>query len=76
MNGIIPLISHDEHSLYKELVKRKMALLIKTPQDLDKLKNLSNKEIQTYRDNIYNNRELFTFEPVGNMILKEFQFCE
>ena len=76
MNGIIPLISHDEHSLYKELIKRKMAFLIKSPQDLVNLKNLSNKEIQTYRDNIFNNRELFTFEPVGNMLLKEFQFCE
>ena len=71
MNGIIPLISHAEHNVYKEMLKNKMAILIKTPEDINKVLNMSNEEIQEYRDNIYKNRALFTFDHVGEMILNE-----
>ena len=69
MNGIIPLISHTEHNVYKEMVKRKMAILIKKPEDVSAALKLSDQEIQTYRDNIYKNRVLFTFDHVGEMLL-------
>ena len=72
MNGIIPLISNTQNSYYKQMLEKKMAILIKTPKDLEKVLKMSRKEIQKYRDNIYNNRYMFTFETVGNMIMNEF----
>ncbi len=73
MNGIIPLISHTEHNVYKEMVNKKMAILIKKPEDILNVLNMSNEEIQEYRDNIYKNRDLFTFDHVGEMIIKELE---
>jgi len=75
MNGIIPLISNTQNSYYKQMLEKKMAILIKTPKDLEKILKMSRKEIQKYRDNIYNNRYMFTFETVGNMIMNEFGDC-
>ena len=73
MNGIIPLISHTEHNVYKEMVNKKMAILIKKTEDILNVLNMSNEEIQEYRDNIYKNRDLFTFDHVGEMIIKELE---
>ncbi len=69
MNGIIPLISHTEHNLYKELINKKMAILIKDKDDLLKIKKMSKEEIQNYRNNIFNNRHLFTFDHVGQILI-------
>ena len=69
MFGIIPLISHTEHSYYKTLVDKKMAILIKKKEDLKNVLSLSDKEIQEYRDNIYTNRDLFTFDHVGTVLM-------
>ncbi len=68
MFGIIPLISHVEHSYYKTLVDKKMAILIKRKEDLREVLSLSDAEIQEYRDNIWNNRELFTFDHLAKLI--------
>lgn len=73
MNGIIPLISHTEHNVYKEMVNKKMAILIKKPEDILEVLKMSNEEIQEYRNNIYKNRDLFTFDHVGDMIIKELE---
>lgn len=71
MNGIIPIISHTEHNVYKEMIKRKMAILVKTQDDILSVLKMSDKEIQEYRDNIYANRDIFTFDHVGQMIIDE-----
>lgn len=68
MCGIIPLISHQEHDFYRELIKRKMAILIKQRKDLAAVLKMPDTEIQSYRDNIYKNRDLFTFDHVGEML--------
>jgi len=68
MYGIIPLISHQEHDLYREMIKRKMAILIKKPEDIAAVLKMSDAEIQSYRNNIYENRDLFTFDHVGEML--------
>lgn len=73
MFGIIPLISHTENSYYKTLVNKKMAILIKKKEDLRNVLTLSDKEIQEYRDNIYANRDLFTFDHVGETLMKIFE---
>lgn len=73
MFGIIPLISHAEHSWYRTLLDKKMAILIKKKEDLRNVLTLSDKEIQEYRDNIYTNRDLFTFDHVGDMLMKIFE---
>lgn len=70
MFGIIPLISHTECSWYRTLLDKKMAILIKKKEDLRNVLTLSDKEIQEYRDNIYANRDLFTFDHVGDMLMK------
>lgn len=69
MNGIIPLVSHNEHNIYREMVARKMAILIKTPADIWAALNIPDTEIQEYRDNIYKYRELFTFDHVGKVLI-------
>lgn len=69
MNGIIPLISHSEHNIYKEMIDKKMAILIKDPDDIQAVLKMSDEEIQRYRDNIYINRDLFTFDRVGKMLI-------
>lgn len=69
MNGIIPLISHMEHNVYREMIKREMAILIKNPWDVKNVLNMPNQAIQRYRDNIYKNRDLFTFDHVADMIM-------
>ena len=71
MNGIIPIISHAEHNVYKEMVKRKMAILVETQDDILAVLKMSDKEIQEYRDNIYANRDLYTFDHVGEMIINQ-----
>lgn len=80
MFGIIPLISHAEHSWYRTLLDKKMAILIKKKEDLRNVLTLSDKEIQEYRDNIYANRDLFTFDHVGDMLMKilssKTKFCQ
>jgi|GEM_PF-2659407 len=69
MLGIIPIIPHIEHSFYKMLYEKKMAILVRNVQDLKHLSAYSDKEIQEYRNNIYANRHLFTFEKVGNRLI-------
>ena len=69
MNGIIPLISHMEHNVYREMVEKKMAILIQKKEDIEAVLKLSDKEIQQYRDNIYANQDLFTFDHVGEMLI-------
>ncbi|MBO7643235.1 MAG: hypothetical protein J6S74_03855 [Alphaproteobacteria bacterium] len=69
MHGIIPVIPHIEHSFYKELYNKKMAVLVRNVDDLQKLSLMSDEEIQKYRDNIYANKEMFVFEPVGKLLL-------
>jgi hypothetical protein len=69
MHGIIPVVPHIEHSFYKSLYDKKMAVLVRSTEDLKKLSSMSKKEIKDYRDNIYANKDLFTFETVGNIIL-------
>ena len=71
MNGIIPLISHTEHNVYKEMADKKMVILIKNPEDISAVLKMSDKEIQEYRDNIYANRDLYTFDHVGEMIINQ-----
>lgn len=68
MNGIIPLIPHTEHNVYKSLIEKKMAILIKCPEDIGAVLTISDAEIQEYRDNIYANRDLFTFDHVAEML--------
>lgn len=69
MFGIIPLVSHAESSYYKSLVDKEMAILIKTRKDLMDVLQISDEEIQKYRENIWNNRDMFTFEQVGELLL-------
>ena len=69
MYGIIPLISHAENNYYKTLLEKKMAILIREKQDFYNALAMSDAEIQQYRDNIYANRDLFTFDHVGEMLL-------
>ena len=69
MSAIIPIISHTEHSLYKELVKRKMAVCVHTPKDLHKVMSMPDEEIFAYRRNIYENRELFTFDHTAERLV-------
>lgn len=73
MNGIIPLISHNLHNVYRDLVARRMAILIKDISDFEKVIKMSNAEIQEYRDNIYKNLDLYTFEPVADNIIQAFE---
>lgn len=72
MYGIIPMIPHAENSYYKYMVDNKMAVLIEKPEDVKRFLKMPRREIQKYRDNIYANRKIFTFDTVGEMILKEF----
>lgn len=72
MFGIIPLIAHTENSYYKALVENRMALLIKEKEDLKKVCSLPNEKIQEYRDNIYENRHLFTFDHTARLLLEQF----
>ncbi|MCQ2410100.1 MAG: hypothetical protein MJ053_00760 [Elusimicrobiaceae bacterium] len=69
MYGIIPLISHAENNYYKTLLEKKMAILIRERQDFYNALAMSDAEIQQYRDNIYANRDLFTFDHVGEMLV-------
>jgi GT2 family glycosyltransferase len=71
MNGIIPLISHTEHNLYKEFVNRKMAILIKDVTDFKRVLKMTKEDIFEYRKNIYKNRELFTFDHVADALMAE-----
>lgn len=70
MYGIIPLISNTENPYYKELLGKKMAILIEKPEDFKKVLEMSDEEIQQYRDNIYANQDVFTFDHVGEMLVK------
>ena len=69
MNGIIPLISHNLHNVYKEFIDKKMAILIKTEDDIENTLNISDYEILEYRENIYKNRHLFTFEKTVDLLI-------
>jgi glycosyltransferase involved in cell wall biosynthesis len=71
MNGIIPLISHTENNLYKELVDRKMAIQVKSLSDFERVLKMTASEISEYRKNIYENREIFTFDRVANILITE-----
>ncbi|EEQ0769197.1 glycosyltransferase family 8 protein, partial [Campylobacter jejuni] len=71
MNGIIPIVSRkDGH--YKELIEKKMAIFIDNIQDFEKILNMPVSKIYEYRENIYNNLDLFTFENVASKIIDEF----
>lgn len=70
MNGIIPLISHDFTSTYKELLNNKMAILIKTKKDLVDLRNIPDHTILEYKNNIFKNKQIYTFETIANKIIK------
>ena len=69
MMGIIPVIPHINHSFYKDLYEKKMAIWVRSIDDLKKLWSISQQEIQHYRDNIYANRQLFAFETIANKLL-------
>lgn len=69
MFGIIPLIPLPANTFYKELVDKKMAIAIETLDDFKRLKTISDKEINCYYQNIYENRDLFCFETTANKIL-------
>lgn len=69
MNGIIPIIPHKEHSFYKMLYDKKMAIVVESINDLKKLYDIDYKEIQEYRDNIYANRDIFTFDHLGEILI-------
>ena len=69
MNGIIPIIPHKEHSFYKMLYNKKMAIVVESINDLKKLYDIDYKEIQEYRDNIYANRDIFTFDHLGEILI-------
>ena len=71
MMGMIPVIPHISHSFYRELYEKKMAILVRSIEDLKKLSSISQKEIQYYRDNIYANRQLFAFETIANKLLDD-----
>ncbi|MBZ7937992.1 glycosyltransferase family 8 protein [Campylobacter molothri] len=72
MNGIIPLVSHN-FGHYEKFIEKKMAIMIQNEDDLNAVLNMSEEEIQEYRNNIYKNRDLFTFDTVANNILKEWR---
>lgn len=72
MNGIIPLIPHIEHSFYKELFDKKMAVLVNSLEDIEKVKKMDPVEIQEYRNNIYENRNIFSFENTGKMLCESY----
>ncbi|MEI0700072.1 hypothetical protein R4K92_14240 [Brachyspira intermedia] len=69
MNGIIPLISHNIHNVYKDMIDKKMAIIINSQEDINKVLEMSKEEIIEYRNNIYKNRDIFTFERVGNFMI-------
>lgn len=75
MLGLIPIISHTEHSFYKSLVDKKMAILVQRKEDLKKLRNMSIDEITQYRKNIFDNSDVFTFESTGELLLNWLQSC-
>ncbi len=50
-----------------------MAIVIKDKSDFKRLLKMSDDEIQEYRDNIYNNSDLFTFDKTGDMLIKELE---
>lgn len=73
MFGIIPLIAHTENEYYKTLIEKKMAILIEKPEDFKKMLKMTDGEIQEYRDNIYANQDIYTFDHVGEMLLSLLQ---
>ena len=73
MLGLIPIISHTEHSFYKSLVDKKMAILVQSKEDFKKLHRMSVDEITAYRKNIFDNSDVFTFEPTGELLLNWLQ---
>lgn len=75
MLGLIPIISHTEHSFYKSLHDKKMAILVQSKEDFKKLHHMSADEITAYRKNIFDNSDVFTFEPTGELLLNWLQSC-
>lgn len=75
MLGLIPIISHTEHSFYKSLVDKKMAILVQSKEDFKKVCRMSADEITAYRKNIFDNSDMFTFEPTGELLLNWVQSC-
>lgn len=71
MNGIIPLIPHNLHNIYKEFIDKKIAILIKNENDIYTVLNISDDEIFEYRKNIYENRNIFTFDKNAEILIKE-----
>lgn len=69
MNGIIPVISHNLHNIYRQLTDKKMAILVKQPNDIADLQYMHIDDILEYKSNIYKNRELFTFEKSGELLI-------
>ena len=69
MYGIIPIISHNLHNVYMELINKKIAIQISNIKDIDKYLNMKEDDILEYRKNIYNNRDVFTFEKSGELLI-------
>lgn len=70
MYGIIPIISNKTNPYYKKLLDNKMAICISSKQELADLLNMPEETIQKYRDNIYKNIDMFTFDNVGEKLIK------
>ena len=69
MYGIIPIISHNLHNVYMELINKKIAIQISNIKDIDTYLNMKEDDILEYRKNIYNNRDVFTFEKSGELLI-------
>ncbi|MEI0700176.1 hypothetical protein R4K92_14770 [Brachyspira intermedia] len=73
MNGIIPLIPHNLHNIYKSMVDKKMAILINNKKDIYDVLNLTDEQILEYRKNIYENLYIFTFDNNAEILINELE---
>jgi hypothetical protein len=72
MYGIIPVLSHTLHNVYRELAEKKMAVSVERAEDLERLRAMSDGEIQMYRENIQAHADIFTFDSKAEFLTEEF----
>jgi hypothetical protein len=73
MYGLIPVLPHTLHSVYRDLADRKMAVAVERPEDLARLPQMSDEEIKAFRDNIQAQADLFTFDRKAAFLAGEFE---
>jgi hypothetical protein len=73
MYGIIPVLSHTLHNVYRELAEKKMAVPVERTEDLEHIGAMSAGEIEVFRENIQTHADLFTFDSKAEFLVEEFE---